>query len=899
MTVSGHYPTGTVTFLFTDVEGSTRLWADDEAAMSRSLQLHDEILRSSIEAAGGYVFTTAGDSFAAAFTRASDAVRAATDAQSRLDAAEWPGAHLRIRMGIHVGEAEERGGDYFGTVVNIAARVEAAGHGGQVLLTEQAVAVAGVDALDLGSHRLRDVDGQVSLFQIGTADFPPLRVLDPRLSNLPARPTRLVGRDDDVSRVRRLLATDRLVTLNAIGGSGKTRLALAVGESELPHRPGGVWFVDLAAVMSDPELPEAIAGAIGLSLRVGDPVEQIIQFLADQAALVILDNCEHLVDTVADFADRFLSVGGRSSLLTTSRETLDVEGERVFRVAPLPADGPGSPGVTLFVDRAIAIEPDFALDESNLESVAALCTRLDGIPLAIELAAIQVGVMTPAELLDGLDDRFQLLSGVRRRGRQRTLEATLDWSYDLLDGDAQRMFRAFGVFVDGFDLDAAAAVTGSSRTAAAAMVQSLVAKSLLVRLDHGETSRFDMLETVKAYAEDRLVDAGEAADVRRRHLDHFHTVATQYGLTPVSEMRLDFALRHDLSNLTASFETAAAADEWVRAAELLNGTFGSYEYFGRVIEGLALLDRAVAHVESTDPGLADHLVAQSLPALVTVDDFAQAQRNAARISDSSVAYLRTFGLGFHGWAISYSQPDRSKQLIGQAGDELERSRNDVPGRNTELAAIMLLLYRAGHLCVDFDYDAALDDALQARTIEETLDYWPSPFGPLSMQAMVLLVLGQPDESLRLMETVDRRIMRETQVANAELLRALALVECGDDERFGLVREFAVRGTRRRYAYEPNDCVVLLAALALSEGDDATARELVLQAGTGSGWAVIVADHLAHRLDVTQERRRRILESIRSRDTARNTDLAAETLLTELERRGWLDQPTGPRSADNG
>ena len=890
-------PTGTVTFLFTDVEGSTRLWADDEDAMSRSLELHDDILRGAIGAAEGYVFTTAGDSFAAAFARASDAVRAATEAQARLAAAEWPGPTLRVRIGIHVGEAEERAGDYFGTVVNTAARVEAAGHGGQILLTEQARAVAGVDAIDLGSHRLRDVAEPIALFQVGNGDFPPLRVLDPRLSNLPARPTRLVGREDDVTRVRRLLATDRLVTLNAVGGSGKTRLALAVGESELTHRPGGVWFVDLAAVMSDLELPEAVAGAIGLSLRVGDPVEQIIAYLADQVALVILDNCEHLVDAVADFADRFLSVSGRSSLLATSREMLDVEGERVFRVAPLPTDGPDSPGVTLFVDRAAAIEPDFILDGSNRDTVAALCTRLDGIPLAIELAAIQVAVMTPAELLAGLDDRFQLLSGGRRRGRQRTLEATLDWSYDLLDDDARTVFRALGVFVDGFDLEAAAAVTGSSRGKVAAMVQSLVTKSLVVRLDRDGTSRFGMLESVKAYAEDRLVDAGEAGDVRARHTEHFRTLATAGGRVLFADLRRSFALRHDLSNMTAAFEAMAAAGDWIGAAELLNGSFASYECFGRVIEGLALLDRSVEHIGEIDSDLADHLIAHSLAALVTVDDFAQAQRNAVRISESSVPYLRAFGMCFHGWAVSYSQPDRSKRLMVDAQDELDRARHDTPGRNTEAAAIVMHLYRGGHLCVDLEYEAALRNVLEALAIERRIDLWAGAFSAATMQAMVLLVLGRPEESLEVLDSVDETIMSAMQIANGEPLRAFALVECGQLEQGReLVRRVVERGLRRRYAYEPNDCVVLLAALALAEQNDATANGLVLNAGTGSGWGVIVADHLAHRLDVSDERRRRILESIRSRDTARNTRQADQALRAELVRRGWLEEAGVPNES---
>ncbi len=884
------HPSGTVTFLFTDVEGSTQLWAEDEPAMSASLRVHDSELRSAIEELGGYVFTTAGDSFAAAFARASDAVDAATEAQRRLAAVEWPGPVLRIRMGLHLGEAEERDGDYFGSVVSTAARVEAAGHGGQILVTEPVRITAGIDGRELGTYRLRDVAEPMALFQVGDGDFPPLRADDPWKSNLPARPTRLLGRETDVVKVRRLLATERLVTLTAVGGSGKTRLALAVGEVELAHRSGGVWFVDLTAVASDPEVPEAVAGALGLTLRVGDQTAQIIEYLADQAALVILDNCEHVIDAVADLAEQFLATPGRSALLATSREMLDVEGERLYGVGSLPTEGAMSPGVMLFCDRATAVDPEFTIDDSNEAALSALCARLDGMPLAIELAAIQVSVMTPAELLAGLDDRFQLLSGGRRRARQRTLEATLDWSYDLLEPDLRRVFRSLGVFVDGFDLDAAGAVTGSSRVQITAAVQSLVAKSLLIRLDRGETSRFGMLETVKAYAEDRLIDAGEAAEVRRLHFDHFHDAAAVTGLVPLGETRVGYRLRHDMSNLTAAFETAVAADDWARATALLNGAFPAYELFGRVNEGLGLLVRAVEHWTPIDQEPADHLLAQSLSALVTVDDFAQAQQHAIRISDSSVPYLRAIGLVFHGWAVSYSQPGRSKELVARAQEELDEARRVVPSRNTEIAAIYLLLLRAGHLCVDREYEAALRDGREATKIHRRLDYWAAAgMLPGGMEAMCLALLGQPEKALAIDSVEEEEILAALHVAGGDFNRVFAIVESGDlDEGTRRVRKIAVRGLTRRYAYEANDCVVLLAALAFAEGEFEIATELVLQAGTGSGWSVIVADHVAGRLEVLDERKRRIVESIRSRDTAHNTEQAAAALRTELDRRGWQE-----------
>ena len=424
-------------------------------------------------------------------------------------------------MGLHLGEADERDGDYFGSPVNTAARVEAAAHGGQIVLTEAVRAVAGVEATELGVYALRDVAEPVRLVQIGDGEFPPLRVVDPNSSNLPVRPTRLVGRDDEVHRARELLLDHRLLTVSAVGGSGKTRLALAVGEEELQHRSGGVWFADLRTIVEPDDVPSTVAEAVGLAVSAGDATDQVIRFLAPKDALVILDNCEHVIDGVAAFAERFLRAAGSTSLLATSREALDLEGEVVVGLSSLDSGDADSPGVQLFLDRALAVYPEFDTSAPNLDIVSQICTRLDGMPLAIELAAARVTVLTAGELLAGLSDRFQLLSGGRRRQRQRTLEATLDWSYDLLEPEEQRTFRALGVFVDGFDLDAVAAVVGVQRGEASDVVEALVAKSLVIRADQDSRARFGLLETLKAYAEDRLLAADEGGTVRTRHLEHF------------------------------------------------------------------------------------------------------------------------------------------------------------------------------------------------------------------------------------------------------------------------------------------------------------------------------------------------------------------------------------------
>ena len=326
------------------------------------------------------------------------------------------------------------------------------------------------------------------------------------MSNLPVRLTRLIGREHEIAHVRQLLVEHRWVTVTAVGGSGKTRLAIAVGEAELAHRRDGVWFVDLTAGHGrqrgarrrrEGGWADACVAAIRSS--------RSSTSCATKRRWCILDNCEHVIEASASFVARFLAVPGPAVVLATSREALAIDGEQTVVLGSLRSDGADAPAVRLFADRAAAVDLGFAVDEANADVVATLCTHLDGMPLAIELAAARVTVMTPSELLEGLSDRFALLSGGRRRQRRRTLEATLDWSYDLLDADEQRVMRALGVFVDGFDIDAVSAVAGLSRQAAMIAVEALVTKSLVVRVPGGDRARFSLLETVKAYAEDRLV----------------------------------------------------------------------------------------------------------------------------------------------------------------------------------------------------------------------------------------------------------------------------------------------------------------------------------------------------------------------------------------------------------
>ena len=884
-------PSGTVTFLFTDVEGSTRLWAADKDAMSASLLVHDRILRGTIESHGGYVFTTAGDSFAAAFARASDAVAAASTAQQELVAAAWPGPALRVRMGMHLGEAEERGGDYFGPVVNTTARVESAGHGGQVLITSAVRETAAVNASDLGVHRLRDVDEPMHLFQLGDGEFPRLRVVDVALTNLPARPTRLIGRGDEVSKVRNLLATNRLVTITAVGGSGKTRLAIAVGEAELPHRDDGVWFVDLTAVMSGDDVPAAIASAVGLVLTSAEATEQLIEFLSGKASLLILDNCEHVIDECADLVERALVTRGDTAFLATSRELLDVEGERTVALGTLPCDSADSAGVRLFLDRATALDPGFELTDENAGTVSTLCARLDGMPLAIELAAARIAVLTPSELLSGLDDRFQLLAGGRRRQRQRTLEATLDWSYDLLDPDEQQVFRTLGVFVDGFDLDAVVAVADVSRQTATELIEALIAKSLVARTERRQDSRFRLLETVKAYAEDRLVDAGEAADAREAHLVHFHRIATVNGRDLGGELRLGIRLRHDRSNITSAFEWAASTRQWTTAGELVVGARCVYDVFGHMLEIRSLLERAIDHCPADDPELADWLRFGLINPCAMLGDWAAFNRHAAALSDSTTPTGRVWGRSFQAWIAAHVAPDRAPALLTRAQAELHEATQHESLRGDRLAESYVCSTRGLHAAYAGDFATALGELQTSLAIQEQIDFFPAPRAETALRlgGVCQIILGMPAEALDTVAELDAYGLAFYDGAE---VRTLAHLELGDiDTAKHHLRIHAARGRTGRYSGEANDSVLLLAALAHAEGDISVARDLLLNSWFCRTDATIIFSHeLARRLEVTNEhercQRRAVTFGSRSPEGINGRHLAMTALRAELTRRGW-------------
>ncbi len=550
-----------VTFLFTDVEGSTRRWEADADAMRAALSAHDEGLRSAIEAHGGFLFKHTGDGVCAAFSSPRSAVDAAVAAQRALA--------LPVRMGLATGEAELRNGDYFGTVLNRAARVMAAGHGGQVLVADStAVLLSGVDLVDLGPRRLRDVPMPVGVFQVGApglrAEFPPLRALDTSPGNLRPATTSLIGRESEVDEVKAALRSHRLVTLTGVGGVGKTRLAVEVAGQLADEFPDGTWVFELAAVTDPVAVPDAVAGILGIIQQPGKSVaDSVAAALEGRVRLLVFDNCEHVVDSVADLVEAILVASATVTILATSREGLGVSDEQLWRVPSLDINsGTESAAVNLFVDRAHSVLADFSLAQpGEADAVVEICRRLDGIPLAIELAASRMASMTVTEVRDRLDQRFRLLVGSRRGlSRHQTLRHAVAWSYDHLEDAEKPLLERCSVFAGGFDLESACAVMGSDDDFATLdVLDALVRKSLLVADRSSGRTRYSLLETIRQFAEDQLVARGEASEIRTIHSRYFAgREADILALWDSPRQREAYAwFTVELANLRTAFQWAA------------------------------------------------------------------------------------------------------------------------------------------------------------------------------------------------------------------------------------------------------------------------------------------------------------------------------------------------------
>ena len=547
-------PTGTVTFLFTDIEGSTRLWEHDPTAMGGAVARHDALVRGVIDRHSGYVFMTAGDAFCAAFQSADNALAAACDAQMAIAKEPWPPqAQIKVRMALHTGVPEVRDNGYFGPPLNRVARLLSAGHGGQILLSLAAEKLmrdrlpAGVGLRDMGERRLKDLvraERVYALLLPGLpADFPPLKTLDARAQNLPIQLTSFVGREREMDEVKHLLGSSRLVTLIAAGGTGKTRLSLQVGADLIDEFADGVWFVELAPLRDARLVPQAVASALDVREESGGSLTSaLIEKIDGKEMLLILDNCEHMVLACAELCEALLASCPGIRILDSSRELLRIAGETTYRVPSLPLPDPGTlpraesliryAAVRLFVDRALTVNPSFQVTDANAPAVASGCRRLDGIPLALELAAARLRAMSAEELNRRLDKRFSLLTGGLRTAlpRQQTLRALIDWSYDLLNSIEQTMYRRLAVFAGGWTLQAAEQVCSGEEVAEELVLDlltSFVDKSLVVADERNGVTRYRMLETIREYARERLDQSNDRGALRDRHLAFYLALAEE------------------------------------------------------------------------------------------------------------------------------------------------------------------------------------------------------------------------------------------------------------------------------------------------------------------------------------------------------------------------------------
>lgn len=597
-------PEGIVAFLLTDLEGSTRAWEDRPDAMRKAMIQHDAILSRAIDQHGGALVEAGreGDSVLAVFRKAAGAAASALEIQRGIAAATWPPeVKFQVRIAIHAGEAQLRGDHYFGQALNRCARLLATCYGGQTVLSKAAQELvvdelpAGSELLDLGLHRLKDLKRPEHIFQLvdlkNPARFPPIRSLPRHLTNLPVQLTTFVGRQDDLRKLKQLQTRTRLLTLTGPGGSGKTRLAEELAGELIGEHRDGVWFVDLAPIVDEGLAPRAVAEGLELQEQAGrPPLETVVEHCRDKRLLLLLDNCEQLVAAGARLALHLLNACPELHLIVTSREPLKVPGETVWRVPPLTV-----PEATrLFLDRAHASSPGLVLSDSGLAVVTRICQRLDGIPLAMELAAARVPMMPVDEILKRLESGLAFLAGGSRTGtsRQKTLRATMDWSHDLLELPEQVLFRRVAVFAGSFSLAACEQICTDPGVPAADVVDllgQLVSKSLVLAIDGG----YRCLETIRAYAAERLQAADEEDRMQARHAGFYLQLAAsrQVGELAAWLNRLE----EDHANILAALRWAADSDSEI-GLRMASELFAFWLLRGHIAEARRSIEQMLEHL---------------------------------------------------------------------------------------------------------------------------------------------------------------------------------------------------------------------------------------------------------------------------------------------------------------
>jgi len=893
-------PSGTVSFVFTDIEGSTERWERDAAAMTIALRRHDALMRTAIEANGGYVFKTIGDAFCAAFAQPAEAIAAARDAQRSLAAEDFSAVNdMRVRMALHMGTADERDGDYFGQTLNRVARLLAIGHGGQVLISGTIVdqleneMPAEMALRDLGAHRLKDLARPERVYQLIAPGllqtFPILRSLDQLPNNLPRQLTSFVGRDDEVAFIKSLIAESPLVTLVGTGGAGKTRCAVQIGGELLDGSGDGVWVVELASIGDELLVASAVAHALGVQEGASRPIiETLTGYLKRKRLLLILDNCEHVIAQARKVAAAILKSCPDVRILATSRERLNIAGERVYRMPSLsmPAVNANSNASsalrygapTLFVDRARAADERFVLTDENAPHVAEICRRLDGIPLALELAAARVKMLSPYQLEHKLSERFRLLT----RGdpsalpRQQTMRALIDWSYDLLTERERSVFRKLALFHGSFSLETACPVatvraersTSDERNdefAVLDLLSSLVDKSLVQAEPAALGTRYRLLESTRLYAAEKLMECGERAAVARAHAGAFLALAEKLDAAwETTPDRTWFAqIEPELDNFRAALEWSIEERGDVLVGQRLTGALSrAWRFFGGA-KSLRWVHAAQNSVDATTPApvaaYLDLLEAQMCSALHQNEAaYAAAKRALVRYQElneplriaevhtvigRSLTLLGRVSEGEEALerGLAMARRLRVRKLTGQLLANLATThylhtkrylREDIGGARMRFAEALAIAKETGHTRLEAlvagnlaeaefrggDADAAMRCAVEAAAADRASKDAPSLAHHLCNMAAYLTALGRYDEArayAREALPLANDVKLETLIVVAiQHLAAIAALRPSDDAE-------RVRADRARAAR-------LLGYLEIAPADLAAARQYTEQ-----------------------------------------------------------------------
>jgi predicted ATPase/class 3 adenylate cyclase len=726
-----HGQSAVTTYLFTDIEGSTRLWEQEPERMRVALARHDALTREAVETNRGRIVKSTGDGFHAVFDDPLDALAATLQLQLSLaDSQATDGVALRVRSALHAGVDEHRDDDFYGPVVNRAARIMNSAHGGQILVSQAVAALIGhrlpkdVSLRDLGRVRLRDLTGAEPVYQVLHSklrqDFPALRSLESTPNNLPQQTTSFVGRERELREISEHLRNARLLTLVGAGGLGKTRLSLQVAAKALDAFPDGVWFVELAAISDESRVVHAVAAVLGVKEEPRVPlVDSLVRVLTTRNLLLILDNCEHLVRACAELCNRILQSTRDVRMLASSREALRVGGEVTYAVDPLSVPDPARQwtqaslshfeAARLFVSRVTAVQPTFAFDDNNAHAIAEICHRLDGIPLALELAAARARSLPVHTIADRLSDRFRLLSRGDQTAlpRQQTLRALIDWSHDLLTQPEQILFRRLGVFAGGWTLESAEAVCSAAPLDPDQVLDllTLLVEKSLVTIDP-LNGRYRFLDTIAQYARDRLQDSGEEAAARERHIDHFRAIAEQArpALAGPEQARWLARLDDEFDNLVAALAACATLTQGAESGLKLASALRPYW----IMRGLLDLGRARTLAALNHPAAAarNFTRCRALSDAGTLAYFIGNYAESSRLLDEGLGIAREIG-----------DSGRIRVLLHTSGMAL-MGEGDLPRARSRLDEALDLAEQSGN---KHDLGAALNARAQLHRLEGNLD----------------------------------------------------------------------------------------------------------------------------------------------------------------------------------